>query len=213
VSLAVLAALLAGCSGGDGEASASFTPTFTASLPSGGATVSSPSVTPSATGPRSTELPSGVATTGQNVLPGDKPPTLPESALTDDFVGAMAFADYWDAAVDWSIATQDTKLARGLFADSCAHCETFMTFVEQAKKVGNSFIGGRRAPIRTEKAVNDGRYGAVQAIALTMLLQALQVRSPSGQVVGSDPAQASELYGVWLAWRNGGWTVVDWGHN
>ncbi len=222
----VVAGLVAGCGGGAAPNSVKYTPTSTVSLSvdppasasasaTGGASSSaSASSTPTdtPTGLRGTDLPAGVPTIGQNVRPGATVPILDPIAQTDNLTGAIFFANYWELVVDWSIQTVDSTLARTLFSTTCARCENFFGQVDMAKQAGNAFIGGRISLIGAQEGVNNGRYGATEAIGVTVATEALEVRSPNGTVLESDPAMPSVLYGVWLAWSGRGWTVVDWGH-
>ncbi len=224
--MCLVAGLVAGCGGGTKTNSVKYTPTSTVSLSvdptapgsstasasgsASGTASTAPTSTP--TGLRGTALPAGVPTTGQNVYPGEKPPILTSAGETHDAHGAELFAGYWETAVDWAMATLDSTLARSLYSPECATCESYFAPIDAAKSAGEEFIGGRISVTDVQPAINDGRRGATQAVALTLTQTALEVRAADGNVLESDPAVSSILYGVWLAWSSRGWTVVDWGH-
>jgi hypothetical protein len=196
---AVFALLAAGCTSADGQDS-SFTPTSTYTPPSY-------SVPPTTTAP-SSPLP---ATTGPNVRPGEKPPTLPDVGNTNTPAGARAFAVFYVEALDWGYATMDSTLARSLFAKSCTGCARFVAnFFDHERNLGRHYVGSRAQPTRAESVHNNRHDGATQSVDVTLTQQKGKLVDAAGRVVVREPAVARAVFRGWLAWRDGRWQIVDW---
>lgn len=192
-----VALAVAACTSSSGD-DPTFSPTSTYTPPS-----HSVSPDPSTTAP---------VTTGANVRPGEKPPTLPPAARANTDAGAIAFAQYWERTIDWGYATADSTLARSAYAPSCAGCERFMKQFDGARSKGVHFRGGRMQLIGSALQPNDHHLGSTAVVDVTLSAQALEAIDRTGKVVESDPAVSRMTDRVWARWANGRWTVVDWKH-
>jgi hypothetical protein len=188
---------LAACTSGGG-ADPTFSPTDTYTPPS-----HSTSPDPSTSAP---------VTTGPNVRPGEKPPTLPAVAKTNSNAGALAFAEYWERTIDWGYATVDSSLPRSAYSPSCAGCERFMKIFDEARADGVHFRGGRFAIHGATLQPNDHRYKAGAVVDVAFSAQSLQAFDRTGKVVESDPSHPQETDRVWVRWLGYTWTVADWKH-
>ncbi len=148
--------------------------------------------------------------TGPNVRPGEKPPTLDPVGKANTAAGALAFADYWMRTLDWGYATTDSSLAKGAFSPVCTDCARFMKIFDDARANGVHFLGGRMDVIRTEVEPVDHRHGATAVVDVTVSIEALRAVDSSGHVVESGAASPQVTYRVWLQWLATRWTVVDW---
>jgi hypothetical protein len=187
---------LTACTSGGG-ADPTFSPTDTYTPPS-----HSTSPDPSTTAP---------VTTGPNVRPGEKPPTLPPVAKTNSNAGAIAFAEYWERTIDWGYATVDSSLARSAFSPACAECTRFMKSVFDSAHANGTRFGGGRFQIRGAILQrNDHHNGATDVVDVTYAVQALQVSDRTGKTLGIVPADDHIIDRVWMRWLGGRLTVVDW---
>src|SRR5207244_3432701 len=94
---------------------------------------------------RTTPTPSqtGPLTTGPNVRPGEKPPVLKAIAKQHTSIGAMAFAQYYIQAKDWSIATMDTYLLKQIALPSCTTCKEWNQVIDGYAAAHAYAKGGR----------------------------------------------------------------------
>ncbi|HZC71511.1 MAG TPA: DUF6318 family protein, partial [Jatrophihabitans sp.] len=195
-AFATFVLLVAGCTSGSGDASDdTFTPTSTYTPPT--YSISSSPTAPS------------VATTGPNVRPGEKPPTLPAAGRTNTPAGAAVFASFYIRALDWGYATMDSTLAKSLFAPSCRGCARFASIIDSAREEGDHFTGGRISISRYELADNDRRMRAARAVDVTYAQQAVEQVAADGSVDARAPALTHLVRRVWLRWNSPGWTVVE----
>jgi Family of unknown function (DUF6318) len=148
-------------------------------------------------------------TTGPNVRPGEKPPTVPAVAKTNTKAGALTFAVYWMQTIDWGYATVDSSLARTAFSPVCSDCTRFMKIFDGARAKGVHFRGGRSAILRTDLQSNDHHNGATAVIDVMTSIGALQAIDRNGKIVETDPAESNVTYRVWLRWTGTRWTIVD----
>jgi hypothetical protein len=149
--------------------------------------------------------------TGANVRPGEKPPTLSPVGKTNTPIGADLFARYWIRTLDWGYATTDSSLAKVIFAASCTDCARFIdgNFDDTSAK-GWHFRGGRVAILESSAQSNDGRHGATSVVDVTISVGALETLDRAGHVVKRAPAIARSTYRIWLRWAANRWAIVDW---
>jgi hypothetical protein len=147
--------------------------------------------------------------TGPNVRPGEKPPTLDPVGRTNTNAGALAFGDYWMRTLEWGYATTDSTLAKSVFSRACGDCARFVKIFDTARDDGVHFRGGRTAVLRSLLQPNDHHNGATAVDDITVSIGALQAIDSRGRVVESDPAHPRVVYRVWLRWRADSWTVVE----
>jgi hypothetical protein len=185
---------LTGCAGSS-KPKQKFTPTSTFSDPRG-------------TGSPAPSTPS-VATTGPNVRPGEKPPTLPVAASGDTVLGATEFARFWMQALDWGYATTDSTLARELYSPTCSECARFVGIIDAAKAAGDHFQGGRISLSEWITTENDGRQGATQAVDVTYSQQAVKRLDRTGRTNGSSPAIHNLVRRFWIKPQPNGLTIVE----
>jgi hypothetical protein len=85
---------------------------------------------------------------GQTVRPGEKAPTEPDAAKVNDDQGALAFATYWEAALDWAVAAGDSSELNRLMAPVCYGCTSALQTFGFIRSVGGVVTGGRFAASR-----------------------------------------------------------------
>ena len=197
--LAALAVIVTGCTSGGGGADPTFTPPTSTYKPP--TSTHSMSAAPTTTPP---------ITTGPNVRPGEKPPTVPAQAKTNTDLGAELYARYWMQSLDWGYATTDSSLAKAAFSPACTGCTKFMQQFDGTRANAQHFRGGRIHVLDTSLQPNDHHNQAIAVYDLTSSQDALEVLTGSGKVVDSAPAIPKDVSRIWLRWTNGFWTVVDW---
>jgi hypothetical protein len=149
--------------------------------------------------------------TGANVRPGEKPPTLSPVGKTNTPLGADLFARYWIRTLDWGYATTDSSLAKAVFAASCTDCRRFIdgNFGDTWAK-GWHFRGGRVSILESSAQLNDRRHGATSVVDVTISVGALETLDRADHVVRRAPAVARSTYRIWLRWAANQWAIVDW---
>ncbi|WP_375491292.1 DUF6318 family protein [uncultured Jatrophihabitans sp.] len=167
-------------------------------------TTPSTSAAPSSTAPPAPVVP----TTGPNVRPGERPPTLPAVGHEDKPIGADFYARYWIETLDWGYATTSSALARTAFSPVCTGCARFVTTYDLTSKAGDHFVGGRSSITSSAIADNDKRNGAQYAVDITISVAPLKTVDAKGAAV-SSAKPLTITFRNWLAWRGVGFTVVD----
>jgi hypothetical protein len=160
------------------------------------------------TSPGPTVPRTGPLTTGAGVLPGEQPPVEPEIAKqhTDD--GAFAFAAYYLHALDWSLATTDAYLLRGLSLNSCTACETHIAGIDRLRHAGSSIHGGRTA-IESEQVVTVPRgMRADFGFRVRVAQQVARVTDARGGVTDVQAA-AKRTVALFVGWSQTSWLIVE----
>jgi hypothetical protein len=200
---ALLAAGLAGCAGGGegGGPTPVVSPSVAPSVPA------APSTSAASPSP-STTTRTGPLTTGPGVKPGEKPPVESRFAKQHTEAGALAFAGYYFRALDWSLATTDANLLRGLSEPSCAICTQRIHQLE-ALRAGGGRVDGYRNALRSTRIVT-GRFTVKSDYVVeTHLIQyAGRVVSSSGAVEDRIDSHKISVY-VFVSWRTGSWRVIQ----
>jgi hypothetical protein len=187
---AIVAGLLSACTSGDPKPNLS---TATSS--------STPSNTASAT--------PSVATTGPNVVPGAKPPVMPESAMQHTAAGAAIFVSYVIRALDWGYSTTDSSIVKPLYADECVPCAKQVAAFDGVKSSGRRFRGGHLNVDSVGGAPLDPkRANAEQAVDITFDVEALSVLDAQGKAVEGPYPAARDTVRFYLSWNSGGWKIV-----
>lgn len=192
---------LAACTSGSGTQHASST------MPSSSTSASAAPTSASAPDSPSPSVP----TTGPNVRPGEKPPTLPAVGKTNTRAGADAFARYWISSLDWGYATTSSVLARELFTPTCVGCARFLTnIIDSTRTQGQHFNGGRISIKSTLLHSTDHHDSATAIVDLLVDQAPLVVIGASGKKISTSPPLSDAIFRVWLRWSSGRRAVVDW---
>ena len=193
IAVFTLCLVLAGCSRGGGEPNSSKLPT--AILP--GSTTASAS--PSRTGP---------LTTGANVKPGELPPSMSAVAVQHTSNGAQAFAAYFYAALDWSLATNDSYLLVNMSESSCGPCQNYINSIGGLASSGSRLNGGRIHV--TQVGLDSGTLVPADYVIHVTLTQEPEVLTKSGSAPSTLPAPpASIVNRLYVSWRDGHWLVLE----
>ncbi len=207
--LAVPALVVAACSSGDPKAAA----------PSSNATSTVPSNTPSSPAPTSTHatapavptVPADVPRTGPNTHPGEKPPVMPVLATKHTPDGATAFAKFFIQTIDWGFATTSGAYMRHYFQPSCVECASHADGIDNTRKAGGHYLGGRFTITDASAGAGGigGPHGAQLSVVVTFDITSIEAVDSQGHYKNADIAYRGEKRQIWLAQKNGGWTVVD----
>jgi hypothetical protein len=161
---------------------------------------SSPSASPSRTGP---------LTTGPNVRPGEKPPTFPPQSRERTENGALQFAGYYFKAYDWGYATNDPYLVQQISLPSCKGCQVYVRGLQSLQKTHQTLTGGR---IRIRSAqVLSGRFRvkADYAVDVAVDEQPVVLHGGGRPTKTVAPRVTDDHSVVFVSWRAGAWTVVE----
>jgi hypothetical protein len=194
--LAVVMLIAAACGGGGGAAE----PPSTSSLAS--VPVSSATATPAVS-------PTSPATSGPNLLPGERPPAMPAAAKQHTQEGALAFAGYFIRALDWSIATTDPTSLEAMSAPECKACHSYITELNRLRAEGGRIQGGR-ITLRSASADPSSRDRPSEyQIAVKYVQDPDYVIRPSS--LPSPDGTASKTYRslVLLRWITTAWQTVE----
>jgi hypothetical protein len=194
--VAVIAVPVAGC-GKSGTPTAHSSPNVqvSASIPP----TASPS--PSRTGP---------LTTGAGVLPGETPPVEPAAANQHAVEGATTFIAYYFKALDWSLATTDAYLLRGLSSASCAACTRHIAGIASLQGAGSRVQGGRSSITEIAQVHGSYQVRSDYVFGLTLSQGAAQIVDGSGRIVSIQKPHLSRLT-AFVSWVRGAWSLDELG--
>jgi Family of unknown function (DUF6318) len=196
LAIGLIAGLLAACSGGGADPKPSPSPS------AAGHTSTAPSspASPTRTGP---------LTTGPNVRPGEKPPVYPDLAKQHTANGALAFAAYYFRAFDWSYATNNATLLRGLSLETCAGCKQSINAVAQLSSQKEVLRGGR-ITLRSARILHRKfDFPADYIVDVTLDEQPVVISGPSAVNSTAATELTSHHSLVFLRWASGTWKVAD----
>lgn len=178
-------------------------PTYSPSTPQPPSSTGSttPSVNPSA-------VPADVPTTGPNLHRSDEKPPKPQGVTDHSAAGAKSFATFFINTIDWGYATTSSAYMRHYFQKSCLGCLSDADGIDKTRKAGHHFLGGRFTITNLEPAGPNPKYHAGAGYFITYDLTAGTAVDKDGNVKGGDVAHRGLIDDVWLAWKNGAWTVV-----
>jgi hypothetical protein len=128
---------LVGCTGGSGAVNRSTVPVADPSVSSSTPVPTTPAPKPSS------PYPAGVALTGHNVKPGEKPPLYPAAAKQRTQDGANAFAEFFMRTLDWAYATTNPAYMKHYTAPSCGLCTGLATGIAKTATQRHWYLGGR----------------------------------------------------------------------
>ncbi|MDT4937021.1 MAG: hypothetical protein QOG80_692 [Pseudonocardiales bacterium] len=123
---------------------------------------------------------------------------------------ALDFAIYFMKAVDWSIATNDASLLRGITSRRCEPCASTIAVLEALSVAHQTLTGGR---IRIESAGFPPGHFTVKSEYVVQIKTTQQrevIRDSQGKPV-HDYAAAEDTSLVFLKWVTNRWQVVDLG--
>lgn len=215
--LGLAAAALSACTssaGGTGPSSPSVssppatssTPiSASASLPGSSATKSGP------TTPPRPSLPPDVPRHGPNTKPGEKPPIMPLEATQHTPDGAKAFAEFFIKTIDWGFATVSGSYIRHYAEPSCRSCSVLANGMDNDRKAGNRYIGGRFTLTAANGASHPLAKGAEKTVVVTFDVLSFEQVTKSGKFVKADQAHRGERFEVSLIRSDGLWRVVELG--
>lgn len=193
--LAVVAVLGAACGGG-GHQSPSSGPQPTTGATS---TTTSPAPSPRRTGPLST---------GPGVQPGEKPPVLGTAAKQHTPAGALAFAEYYMRALDWSFATNDPYLLKQISSPTCPACDRYIAALDGLAQ--SEHLTGSRITIISDRLVT-GTFKVKSDAVVEFVLndEAAVLVKPSAPPTTVAPAVSHDESLVFVSWMSGAWKIVE----
>ena len=180
-STALVASLLAGCNGDPTDPTTSST---TSSISS--STTSSP--TPSTTASATAYVP--------------VKPKFPAAAKKQDGKGAVAFVEYYWAALNYAWSKPDSEILKKLGTDDCSVCDYMQETSEDLVRDGQRFTS---QPIELQEARLVFASGGEGHVITQVVSPANTVVSKAGDVVLENP-EASGARAILLSWQ-GGWKV------
>ena len=180
-STALVASLLAGCNGDPTDPTTSST---TSSISS--STTSSP--TPSTTASATAYVP--------------VKPKFPAAAKKQDGKGAVAFVEYYWAALNYAWSKPDNEILKKLGTDDCSVCDYMQETSEDLVRDGQRFTS---QPIELQEARLVFASGGEGHVITQVVSPANTVVTKDGDVVLENP-EASGARAILLSWQ-GGWKV------
>lgn len=194
LTFVLIVACVAGCTQSNGSPSPSPTPPAT-------------SATSTATSPQPS--PSEPLTTGPNVRPGEKPPVYPALAKKHTANGAIAFAGYFYRAFDWSYATNDAYLLRGLSLNSCRGCSSTIRGIDHLAARHAVLTGGRILLRSARIDHSDFDFRADLVVDVELDEQAVIIDTPTSAPSTAAGRLSRHHVLLFLRWIEDRWRVAD----
>jgi hypothetical protein len=194
LAIGLIAGLLAACTSGAAD------PKPTPSTLTEPITSAQTSPTPTRTGP---------LTTGPNVRPGETPPEYPALARQHTANGALAFAAYYFRAFDWSYATNDAYLLRGLALPTCKGCKSSISAISGLAEEQGVLLGGRIS-FRSARIVHrQFDFDAEFVVDVGLDEEAVVLRLPSQAPSTAAAAVVGHHALLFVRWVGEHWQVAD----
>jgi uncharacterized protein DUF6318 len=150
-----------------------------------------------------------VATTGPNVLPGARPPVMPDFAKRRTADGAVVFVSYVIHALDWGYSTSDSTLYRLASDDSCTQCEAAMNMLDDLRRSGGRFQGGHLNVLSVgDGPINAKVRQAERAILVKVHQGSLRVLDSHGTTVAGPYPERDIGFVYYVRWGVDGWKIV-----
>ena len=150
------------------------------------------------------------ATTGPNVRPGERPPTMPATAKEHTQEGALAFAGYFIRALDWSFATTNPALLVPVSSPSCVACNSYISRLNTLRRAHGFLQGGRLKLISERVATGSFSIRSDYVIITRTSQEAVSLISLSAKPSHISDATEDESR-LYIAWAPSGWTAVEQG--
>lgn len=155
-------------------------------------------------------MPADVPTTGPNLRKaGERPPVEPLAATAHTPSGARAFGKFFILTLDWGFATTSGAYMRHYFEPTCIECQSHARGQDNTRKAGDHYIGGRFTIKGVSAGAIGGPHGADLSIVVTFDVTSVEAVDAKGRFKNAEPAHPGAQRELWLAWREGAWTVVD----
>ena len=195
----VLAAALAGCTGGGASA-----PTASATVPTTVAPTASAAPTPSAS-----PTPTALASAGVDFSSIDLtvPPPRPDALDAPPSEGAAAeVATYFALLFPYSAVTRDLRTFDALSHPECGFCTQFIDEVKGYEAQGVTTDGGAIVVHRAEARMQSDDYFVV---TMTMSQDASRELDATGEVADQDEGFADRTFEIDVTWYDGSWLVAS----
>jgi hypothetical protein len=192
VALSAVVGLITACTSGHGA--------NPSTIPAPSSTTTTPaSPSPSRTGP---------LTTGPNVAPGEKPPTVPAQLHQHDATGALTVAHYFFQAFDWGYATNDPFLVQQISAPACAACVRYISTLQQLASSGGHIEQGRIRVLSSALVTGSFRFKSDYVAKVTINEQQVIVHSPSSAPSTAEAPLINDASLIFVSWTDAGWRIV-----
>ena len=175
----------------------------------GGGRVPKPASTSGRSVAATSARPTGPATVGPNLQPGEKPPVLAAAAKTHTAAGAKSFATYFVQAVDWGMATTDPYLISAVSEPSCRACQGYVQSLTAMRAQGDSIRGARIQVVSA--GIMRGTLPVKADCGVELVIrQQIAVAVPAGSAAPTTDGGADQDYArVYVDWTGAGWRVVE----
>ncbi|MEO6885835.1 MAG: hypothetical protein ABI232_06055 [Jatrophihabitantaceae bacterium] len=97
---------------------------------------------------------------------------------------------------------------RHYFQSTCTECRSHADGLDNTRKAGDHYIGGRFTIRTVREGENDGARGSELSDVVTFDITSLEAVDGNNKFRNADPAHNGLQSALWLAWRNDAWTVV-----
>jgi len=140
--------------------------------------------------------------------PGEKPPALDAAAKKHDPGGALAFAFYYFASIDWAFATNDSQPISVLSTKGCLGCQAITKSLDSVIADGGKITGGRIVVSRADVDTSDYSIKSDAVIRVTYTQSPITTSRPSSAPsrVSGKTIEASSL--LFVDWTSSGWRVA-----
>lgn len=122
--------------------------------------------------------------------------------------GAKAFAKFFIRTIDWGFATTSGAYMRHYFQHSCVECRSHADGLDNTRKAGGHYLGGRFTVTGVGTVHSDMSHGAELSVAVTFNITSVEVVGAKDQFKNAAPAYRGWHSKLWLAKKGAAWTVA-----
>lgn len=133
-------------------------------------------------------------------------PELPEPG--NDDAGALAFASYYQSALDWAMAAPDPEILEGICLTENQQCERIWRSASMMRENSLTQYGGRSTLMISQGLTIANSDSGGKIVQTELSIEPLEVRDAVGAVVDRADAFAFTV-AYHLEWVDDAWMVAD----
>ncbi|MEY9775438.1 hypothetical protein ABH915_001046 [Arthrobacter sp. MW3 TE3886] len=135
-------------------------------------------------------------------------PELPEAAKAETKEGAMAFASYWFSLLSYGYESGDLKILGTVTSSACEPCEKAKDVIQAWHSEGRWLVGGKISTPSISTEFTKSAEATYQVVVQAHQTPLTYVRA-DGSIARRDPQPDDTGNLLFVAFKNGAWSLVD----
>jgi Family of unknown function (DUF6318) len=133
---------------------------------------------------------------------------MPDLAKQHTRIGAIAFAEYFMQALDWSLATTDPYLLREVSGPTCGSCADHISAIANLETKCGHVLGGRLSVLSALIVQGQFRIESEFVVEVETKQEAYRIAMANESVQSTAPPTTDKSL-LFVSWVAGRWQVLE----